>query len=105
MMPYAEDVSILRWLSEWWSQLKRIQNNLTQRRPRRDDFQQTSGYYQETALIHSQHNAAYWQKMAADYWNKLADPQISGRLRDYYENEARLCDAETKKVEEQGTDR
>jgi hypothetical protein len=80
-------------------------NNVIQHRIRRDCLQQTSDAYQEMALKRSHHSAAYWQKMAEDYRNKMANVHISDRLRDYYENEARLCDAETKKIEEQRTDR
>jgi hypothetical protein len=36
--------------------------------------------------------------MAEYYRNKMRSVHISDRLRDYYENEARLCDAEAKKV-------
>jgi hypothetical protein len=105
MMPLAEDPSILQRLSAWWSRSQLMQNKVIQHRIRRDCLQQTSDAYQEAALKRSHYSAAYWQKMAEDYRNKMSNVHMSDKLRDYYENEARLCDAEAKKIEEQEANR
>ena len=98
MMPLADDPSILQGLSAWWSRSRLRQNNALQHRIQRDCLQETSDAYREVAEKRSHYTAAYWQEMAEDYRNKMRSVHISDRLRDYYENEARLCDAEAKKI-------
>src|SRR5687768_3826287 len=98
MMPLAEDPSILRGLSAWWNRSRLMRNDALQHRIRRDCLHGTGDAYREVAAKRSHHTAAYWWKMAEYYRNKMCSVHLSDRLRDYYENEARLCDAEAKKV-------
>jgi hypothetical protein len=68
-----------------------------------DNLRRAKLAYREVALKRARYDAAYWRKMAEDYRNQMKNFPISHRLRDYYENEARLCDAEAKRIEEQMT--
>jgi hypothetical protein len=105
MMPLADDPSILRGLSAWWSRSRLMRNNALQHRTQRDCLQETSDAHREVAAKRSHYTAAYWRKMAEDYRNKMRSVYISDRLRDYYENEARLCDAEAEKTAARETSR
>ena len=103
MMPLVEDPSILRGLSAWWSRSRLMRSNALQHLIRRDCLQGISDAYREVAAKRSHHTAAYWRKMAEYYRNQMRSVHLSDRLRDYYENEARLCDAEAKKIEARKT--
>ena len=102
MTPLAEDPSILQTLSSWWSRLRLMQNNVLEHRIPQDRLQHSSDAYQEVASKRSQYSAAYWQEMAEGYRDKMRSDHISDQLREYYANEARLCDAEAKKVSARG---
>jgi hypothetical protein len=105
MMLLSEDPSILHWLSAWWSRSRPTRSNVAQHHIRRECLQRTSDAYQKVALKRSHYSAAYWRKMAEDYRNKMGNVHISDRLRNYYENEARSCDAEAEKIKKEKTDR
>jgi hypothetical protein len=98
MTPLAEDPSILQTLSAWWSRLRLTQNNVPEHRIPQDRLQHSRDAYQEVASKRSQYSALHWQEMADGYRNKMRSGHISDQLREYYANEARLCDAEAKKV-------
>ncbi|MGF7210316.1 hypothetical protein GGE65_004923 [Skermanella aerolata] len=74
-----------------------MENNMIQSHTRRDSLRQPRDVYQEVALKRSHYDAAHWQAMADDYRNKMCNLHISDSLRNYYENEAHLCEAEAKK--------
>ena len=97
-MPLAEDPSILQTLTAWWNRLRRMQNNVPEHRIPQDRLTHSRNAYQEVASKRSQYSASYWQEMAEGYRNKMMSDHISDQLREYYANEARLCDAEARKV-------
>lgn len=99
MMPFAEGSSIWEQISAWWSRSWLMQNKMVQSRTQHDPLQQPRNAYQEVAFKRSRYSAEKWQKTAEDYRNKMCNLDISDPLRDYYENEAHLCDAEAKKIE------
>jgi hypothetical protein len=104
MTPLAEDPSILQTLSAWWSRLWVMQNNVLEHSIPQDRRQNSSDAYQKVASKRSHYSATYWQEMAEGYRDKMRSDHISGQLREYYANEARLCDAEAKKISSRGAD-
>jgi len=75
-----------------------MQNNVLDPRIPQDCPQHSSDAYREAASRRSQYSAADWQEMARGYREKMRSDHISDQLREYYANEARLCDAEATKV-------
>jgi hypothetical protein len=82
-----------------------MQNRVNRRSIKDELMQQVSNAYHEVAMSRSHYSAAHWYKMTDRYREEMKRIHTSNQLRDYYENEARLCDAEAKRIEEQKFDR
>jgi hypothetical protein len=75
-----------------------MQSNVSEHCNPHDRLQHSRDAYQEVASKRSQYSPLHWQEMAEGYRIRLRSGHISDQLREYYANEARLCDAEAKKV-------
>ena len=104
MMEFAEAPTLWQQLSAWWKRSRRMPDNVVQCRVCCAGAKSTKDDYRRLAWQRPPHTATYWHKLAEDHRKLMGNLDTPPKLRDYYENEARLCDAETAKTERAGTD-
>ena len=97
MMGYAEEPQTLfQRLSALWQQWRSRNQNVS-RLARPDDSQAQPSYDPRKP---KRYTATYWRRQEADYRDRLKNFTHTEQMRDYYENEANLCAAEAKKIED-----
>lgn len=98
MMGYAEEPqTFLQQIRALWQQWRSRDQNMS-RLVRPDDTQQPQPSYDPRTP--KRYTAAYWRRQEADYRDRLKNFTHTEQMRDYYENEANLCAAEAKKIED-----